>query len=157
MDRFLCTVGLFYLCKTDIPIFSWERKEKGLHYKEKFHFFKKNFHFHALKLFLQSSYLCDTMLFEAIQSPFHSQQKVLVLIGISSPTPTPLFILVPVTLQFAYDLCKRRNFFNVLLRKKGTCLTTSSRLKLPIAAMAATYSSYSLLLSLLQNKESSPI
>ena len=134
-----------------------KERERAALQRKNFIFLKKYFHFHTLKLFLQSSYLWDTMLFEAIQSPFHSQQKVLVLIGISSPTPTRLFILVSVTLQLAYDLCKRRNFFNVLLRKKGTCLTTSSRLKLPIAAMAATYSSYSLLLSLLQNKESSPI
>ena len=50
-------------------------------------------------------------------------------IGISHPTPIPLFILVPVTLQLAYDPGKQRNLFNVLLRKRGTCPTTYSRLK----------------------------
>ena len=77
--------------------------------------------------------------------------------GISNSTPIPLFILFPVTLQLAYDPGKRRNLFNVLLRKRGTCPTTSSHLKWSIATMAAVYSSYSLLSSLLQNKESSPI
>ena len=116
---FYAPSAYFTYVRRTSPFFHGKGKRKGCITKKKFHFFKKNFHFHALKLFLQSSYLWDTMLFEAIQSPFHSQQKVLVLIGISSPTPTRLFILVSVTLQLAYDLCKRRNFFNVLLRKKG--------------------------------------
>ena len=73
-------------------------------------------------------------------------------IVLSNPTPIPLFILVPVALQLAHGPGKQRNLFNVFLRKSGTCPTTSSRLKWPIATMAAAYSSYSLLSSLLQNK-----
>ena len=50
-------------------------------------------------------------------------------VAISIPTPIPLFILVPVTFQLAYDPGKQMNLFNVLLRKRGTCPTTASRLK----------------------------
>ena len=41
MDRFLCTVSVFYLCKTGTPIFSPEKKEKELDYKKNFRFLKK--------------------------------------------------------------------------------------------------------------------
>ena len=78
-------------------------------------------------------------------------------IGISNPTPFPLFIFVPITLQPAYDPGKRRNLLNVLFRKRGTCPTTSSGLKWSIATMAAAYWSYLLISSLLRNKELSPI
>ena len=50
-------------------------------------------------------------------------------IDISKPRQFPLFIVVPVTLRLAYDPGKQRNLFNVLLRERGTCPTTSSRLK----------------------------
>ena len=63
-------------------------------------------------------------------------------IGISNPTPIPLFILVPVTLHLSYHPGKQKN---VLLRKRGVCPTTSSRLKWSITTMAEAYSSYSLL------------
>ena len=40
--------------------------------------------------------------------------KKVVPINISNLTPIPLFILVPVTLQLAYDPGKWRNLFNLL-------------------------------------------
>ena len=65
MDRFLCTVSVFYLCKTGTPIFSSEKKEKELDYKKNFHFKKKVVHFLRFKsFFFQSSNLCDAMLFK---------------------------------------------------------------------------------------------
>ena len=51
-------------------------------------------------------------------------------IGISNPTPVPLFILVPVTLQLACNPGKRRNLSNILLRKRSTCSTTFFSLKM---------------------------
>ena len=134
MDRFLCTISIFYLCKTDTPNFSWEKKEKRLDYKEKLSFFKKFFSFSTL--FLQSSYFYNFFFSHhiyAMQCLSHSVAvsfpKKVISIGISNPTPIRLFTLVPVTLQVAYDPGKRRNLFNVLLRKRDTCPTTASRLK----------------------------
>ena len=87
---------------------------------------------------------CNTFLRHSVAV---SQQK---LFQLASP-----ILHVPVTLQLAHNQGKRRNLFNVLLWKRGTCPTTSC-LKPTITTMATAYSSY-LLPSSLENKESSPI
>ena len=97
---------------------------------------------------------CSAFLSRSVAVSFPTK---VISIGTSNPTPVPPFIVVPVTLQLAYDPGKRRNLFNVLLRKRSTCPTTSSRWKWSIATKATVYSSYSLLSSLQQNKESLPI
>ena len=128
MDRFLCNVSVFYLCKMNTPVFSLEKEEKGLDYKKNFLFFFKIVHvlhfktFSSIIIFMR----CNAFLSRLVAISFPTK---VISIGISNPTPIPLFILVPVTLQLAYDLGKQKNLFNVLLRKRGTCPTTSTRLK----------------------------
>ena len=158
MDSIFCTVSGFYLCKTDTPIFSWEKKEKRLDYKKKLSFKKKRSFFTLWNFF--SSYHIYAM--ECFFKPFSLRffpNKIFFSwsIDISNSTPIPLFVFVPVTLQLAYIPGKWRHLFHVMLMNKNACPTTSSRLKWSIATMAGEYSSYSLLISLLQNQESSPI
>ena len=103
MDRFLCAFNVFYLRKTDTRIFSLEKKKKRLDYKKNFHFFKKNF----LHLKTFSSIIFNAFLSNSVVVSFTTK---VISVGISNPTPIPLFIFVPVTLQLAYDA------------SKGTCL-----------------------------------
>ena len=69
---------------------------------------------------------CNAFLSHSVAVSFPTK---VIPIGNSSPTPFPLFIFVPITLQLAYDQGKQRNLLNVLLRKRGTCPTISSCFK----------------------------
>ena len=69
---------------------------------------------------------CNAFLSHSVAVSFSTK---VISIGISNRAPIPLFILVPVTFQVAYDRGKRRNLFKVLLSKRGTRPTAFSRLK----------------------------
>ena len=78
-----------------------EKEKTGL--QKNFHFFKKNF----LHLKTFSSIIFNAFLSNSVVVSFTTK---VISVGISNPTPIPLFIFVPVTLQLAYDA------------SKGTCL-----------------------------------
>ena len=127
MDRFYAPSNFYVQIFVDTPNFSWEKKEKGWITKKTFIFFKKVFIFYT-KIF--SSIIifirCNAFLNHSVPVSFPTK---VISVGIPNRTPIPLFILVPVTLLLACNPGKRTNLFNVLLRKRGTCPTTSSRLK----------------------------
>ena len=92
------------------PFMGKERGRAGL--QKNFHFLEKIVHT-LLRFFLRSLYLCHARFFLSHSVDVSFPTKV-ISIGISSPAAIPLFIIVPVTLQLAYDPGKRR----------GTCLTS---------------------------------
>ena len=58
---------------------------------------------------------CNAFLSNLVAVSFPTK---MISIGIFNPTPIPLFIPVPVTLQLACDTSQQRNLFNVFLRKR---------------------------------------
>ena len=146
MNRFLCTVSIFYLCQTDATFFQRKRMRKGWIIKKTSIFLKKIVHFLHFETFYSVIIFmwCNSFWSHSVAFSFSTKP---ISVGISIPTPIPLFILVLVTFQLAYDRGKQRNLFSILFRKRDTCPTTS-RLKWPIATMDTAYSSYSVLISL---------
>ena len=117
MDRFLCNVSVFYLCKTDTHICHGKRKRKGWITKKLSFQKKKIVQFLYSKTFSSIIIFMRCNAFLSYSVAVSSPTKV-ISVGISNPTPIPLFILVSVTLQLAYNPGKRRILFNVLLRKR---------------------------------------
>ena len=105
--------------KTDTPFFfkGKERERAGLQ-KKLFFKKKKIVHFLNFKTFclIIISMRCNAFLSNSVAVSFSTK---FISIGISNPTPIPLFVLVAITLQLVYNPGKRRNLFNVLLRKRG--------------------------------------
>ena len=133
-DFYALSVYFTYVRQTT-PFFHRKRKRKGWITKKTIIFFKKKLfifktkivHFLHFKAF--SSIIifmrCNAFLSHSFAASFPTK---IISICISNLILIPLFIFVPATLQLAYDVGKRRNLFNVLLRKRDTCPTTSSRL-----------------------------
>ena len=99
------------------PFFHGKRKRKGWITK-KLSFLIKSFIFYTLKRFLQSSYLCDAILFLSHSVAVSFPTKV-ISIGISNPIAILLFIFTPVTLQLAYYPGKQRNLLKPCLGKEA--------------------------------------
>ena len=125
-DFYALSVYFTYVRQTT-PFFHRKRKRKGWITKKTIIFLKKIVHFLHFKAYslIIIFMWCNAFLSHSFAASFPTK---IISICISSLILIPLFILVPATLQLAYDVGKRRNLFNVLLRKRDTCPTTSSRL-----------------------------
>ena len=126
MNIFLI-VSIFYLCKTNTPIFSWEKKEKGLDYKKTF-IFNKIVHFLHFKKF--SSIIifmrCNTF-FKPFSRCFVPNKSYFNWYLQSYSNPSVYFY----TCNFATCILsgQAKELVKALLRKRGTCPRTSSLLK----------------------------